>query len=114
MSFREISSPTLRTWTRLLRAHAATTHLLRGQLRVAHGLSLNEYETLAALSQAPGQRVKRADLARRLLLTPSGVTRLLDGLRDAGLVERLGSDADLRVAYARLTDAGAVRLEAAV
>jgi DNA-binding MarR family transcriptional regulator len=104
---------TLRTWTQLLRAHAATTHRLRGQLQVAHGLSLNEYETLAALSHAPGRRMKRVDLARSLLLTPSGVTRLLDGLRDAGFVERIGSDADLRVAYARLTDAGAAKVEAA-
>jgi DNA-binding MarR family transcriptional regulator len=106
-------SPALQTWTRLLRAHAATTQLLGGRLQAAHGLSINEYETLSALAHAPGQRLKRVDLARKLLLTPSGVTRLLDGLRDAGLVERISSDADLRVAYAQLTDAGAAKLEGA-
>jgi DNA-binding MarR family transcriptional regulator len=102
-----------RTWTRLLRAYAASTHLVAGRLHAVHDLSMNEYETLSALARAQGRRMKRVDLARELLLTPSGVTRLLDGLRDAGLVERVGSDADLRVAYARLTDAGAAKLEAA-
>jgi DNA-binding MarR family transcriptional regulator len=100
-------------WTRLLRAHSAATHRLGGQLQAAHGLSMNEYEALSALARAQGRRMKRVDLARELLLTPSGVTRLLAGLEEAGLVERMGSDADLRVAYARLTDAGAAKLEAA-
>ena len=90
-------SATLRTWTRLLRAHVATAHVLGGQLQGAHGLSINDYETLSVLSRAPGRRMKRVDLARRLLLTPSGVTRLLDGLQDASLVERTSSDTDLRV-----------------
>ena len=106
-------SATLRTWTRLLRAHVATAHVLGGQLQGRHGLSINDYETLSVLSRAPGRRMKRVDLARRLLLTPSGVTRLLDGLQDAGHVERTGSDTDLRVAYARLTDTGAAKLAAA-
>ena len=106
-------SATLRAWTRLLRAHAATTQLLSGRLEAAHGLSINDYETLSVLSRAPGQRMKRVDLARRLLLTPSGVTRLLEGLQEAGLVGRTRSDADLRVVYAQLTDSGATKLEAA-
>jgi DNA-binding MarR family transcriptional regulator len=106
-------SATLRAWTKLLRAHAVTTHLLSGRLEAAHRLSINDYETLSVLSHAPGLRMKRVDLARTLLLTPSGVTRLLDGLQDAGLVERTRSDADLRVAYAQLTDAGAATFEAA-
>jgi DNA-binding MarR family transcriptional regulator len=106
-------SPTLRTWTRLLHTHAAVTQQLGTQLLTAQGLSINDYETLAALSRAPGQRMRRIDLARRLLLTPSGVTRLLDGLTNSGFVERTSSDADLRVAYAQLTGAGAAKLEAA-
>jgi DNA-binding MarR family transcriptional regulator len=109
-----VESPTtLQTWTRLLQAHAALTQQLGSQLLAAQGLSLNDYETLAALSRVPGRRLKRIDLARRLLLTPSGVTRLLEGLKDAGFVERTGSDADLRVAYAQLTEAGAAKLESA-
>ena len=105
--------PTIQTWTRLLHAHASVTQQVGRQLLAAHGLSIKDYATLAALSRAPGQRMKRIDLARWLLLTPSGVTRLLDKLARAGLVERTGNAADLRVAYAQLTVVGADKLEAA-
>jgi DNA-binding MarR family transcriptional regulator len=107
------SPSTLRVWSLLLRVHGVKTQLVSGRLQAAHGLSINDYETLAALAQAPGRRMKRVELARALLISSSGVTRLLDGLQDAGLVERTGSDADLRVAYAQLTAAGAAMLEAA-
>ena len=63
------------------------------------------------LSSAPDQRLKRVDLARRLLLTPSGVTRLLEGLESTGLVERATCPTDLRVTYAALTDAGREKLD---
>lgn len=105
--------PALQAWTRLLRAYASTTRLLSSQLQAEHGLTLNDYEALLLLSQAEGRRLKRVDLARRLLLTPSGVTRLLEGLEREGLVERAACDTDLRVTYAQLTNAGAGRLEAA-
>jgi DNA-binding MarR family transcriptional regulator len=65
-----------------------------------------DYEALLVLSGAPDQRLKRVELARRLLLTPSGVTRLLEGLERAGLVERTACESDLRIAYAQLTDRG--------
>ncbi|MDX6470259.1 MAG: hypothetical protein QOF75_2062 [Gaiellaceae bacterium] len=102
-----------RTWALLLRVHAAATRCMSDRLRAEHGLSINDFETLAALADAPGRRLRRVDLAQKLLLTASGVTRLLDGLRDAGLVERTGTDADQRVAYAQLTSAGAAVLDAA-
>jgi DNA-binding MarR family transcriptional regulator len=57
--------------------------------------------------------LKRVELARTLLLTPSGITRLLRGLEDAGLVERATCQTDLRVTYAQLTDAGREKLHAA-
>ena len=109
----ESVTPAVQAWTRLLRAHASTTRLLSARLQAEHGLTLNDYEALLVLSQADGRRLKRVDLARRLLLTPSGVTRLLEGLEREGLVERAACAEDLRVAYAQLTDAGAERLEAA-
>jgi DNA-binding MarR family transcriptional regulator len=105
--------PAVRAWTRLLRAHAAATRLLNAELQAEHGLSVNAYEALYLLSRAEGRRLKRVDLSRRLALTPSGVTRLLEGLEAAGLVERTTCPTDLRVAYAELTDAGAAKLEAA-
>jgi DNA-binding MarR family transcriptional regulator len=105
--------PAIRAWTRLLRAYVSTTRLLSAELQEGHGLTINDYEALLVLSSAPDQRLKRVDLARRLLLTPSGVTRLLEGLESSGLVERTTCPTDLRVAYAQLTDAGRETLDAA-
>jgi DNA-binding MarR family transcriptional regulator len=96
-----------------MRAHAATTRLLSAQLQADHGLTINDYEALYILERAQDQRLKRVELARRLMLTPSGVTRLLEGLEGAGLVERVACPTDLRVAYAQLTEAGREKLEAA-
>jgi DNA-binding MarR family transcriptional regulator len=107
------AAPAVRAFARLLRAHASTTRLLSAELLEEHGLTINDYETLLVLSHAEGRRLKRVELARRLLLTPSGITRLLEGLQDAGLVARESCPSDLRVTYASLTDAGAERLQAA-
>jgi DNA-binding MarR family transcriptional regulator len=105
--------PAVQAWTRLLRAYASTTRLLSAELQEEHGLTLNDYEALLVLSRAADRRLKRVDLARNLMLTPSGVTRLLQGLEDAGLVERAACKTDLRVTYAQLTDAGLEKLRAA-
>jgi DNA-binding MarR family transcriptional regulator len=106
----EARPATVRAWTRLLRAHASTTRLLSSSLHTQFGLTLNDYEALQVLAGAEGQRMRRVDLARSLLLTPSGVTRLLEGLERAGLVQRVSCPVDLRVAYAQLTPAGAEKL----
>jgi DNA-binding MarR family transcriptional regulator len=98
--------PAVRAFAYLLRAQAVTTRRLSAELDAGHGLTINDYEALLVLSSAPDQRLKRVDLARRLLLTPSGVTRLLEGLERAGLVERTACPSDLRVAYAQLTERG--------
>ena len=108
-----IETPAVRAFAHLLRAQAVTTRLLSAELQSAHGLTLNDYEALVVLSSAPDQRLKRVDLAKRLLLTPSGVTRLLEGLEHTGLVERATCPTDLRVTYAQLTDAGREKLDAA-
>jgi DNA-binding MarR family transcriptional regulator len=105
--------PAVRAWTRLLRAYASTTRLLSAELQEEHGLTLSDYEALLVLSHAEDGRLKRVELARSLMLTPSGITRLLQGLDDAGLVERASCATDLRVTYAQLTDAGREKLEAA-
>jgi DNA-binding MarR family transcriptional regulator len=105
--------PAVRAWTRLLRAYSSTTRLLSAELQEEHGLTLNDYEALLVLSRAEDGRMKRVDLARNLMLTPSGITRLLQGLEDAGLVERAACASDLRVTYAQLTDAGREKLESA-
>jgi DNA-binding MarR family transcriptional regulator len=94
----------------LLRAHAHATRLLNAQLTADHRLTISDYEVLLRLARAPDRRMRRVDLAEQVLLTASGVTRLLDGLERAGYVERGSCDTDRRVVYAVLTDAGATKL----
>lgn len=106
-------APAVRAWARLVRAHATTKRVLAAQLQHEHGLSMSAYAALYVLSRAEARRLKRVELADRLVLTPSGVTRLLEGLEAAGLVERVACDTDLRVSYAQLTDDGIEKLEQA-
>jgi DNA-binding MarR family transcriptional regulator len=100
----------LDSWVRLLRGHASVTRAMSAELEAGHGLTINDYEALLHLSRAEGGRMRRVDLADRLLLTASGVTRLLDGLEQAGLVERASCASDRRVTYAVLTETGRAKL----
>jgi DNA-binding MarR family transcriptional regulator len=105
----------LDSWVSFLRAHAAITRELSVQLQREHGLTLNDYEVLLHLSHSEGGMLRRVDLAERVLLTASGITRLLEGLERAGFVRKETCDSDARVSYAKLTDDGAAKLrEAAV
>ena len=106
-------TPAVETYVRLLRAHAATTRRLNSQLVAEHGLTLNDYEVLLHLSRADERRLRRVDLAERILLTPSGITRLLEGLERCGYVERASCPSDARVTYAQLTDHGEAKLRGA-
>jgi DNA-binding MarR family transcriptional regulator len=99
-------------WIRFLRAHAALTRQLNADLLETHGLTLNDFDVLAQLSLGPDHGLKRSELAERVLLTPSGITRLLDGLERAGYVGRAECATDARVTYAVLTDEGRAKLEA--
>jgi DNA-binding MarR family transcriptional regulator len=110
---RQSSAATLAAWSRLLRTQAALTRELSARLVADHGLTLNDYEALLHLSHAESGAMRRVDLAGRLVLTPSGVTRLLDGLERDGCVTKGTCDSDARVTYAVLTDAGRERLQAA-
>jgi DNA-binding MarR family transcriptional regulator len=77
------------------------------------GLTLGDYQVFVYLSSAEDDSMKMCDLAEILQLSPSGLTRRLDGLVKAGWVERRPSELDRRVMHAVLTDAGRDRLEAA-
>jgi DNA-binding MarR family transcriptional regulator len=101
----------LAAWAKLLRAHAATTRELNARLQAEHGLTLNDYEALLVLSQAQDGAMRRIDLANELVLTPSGVTRLLDGLQEAGCVCKRSCTTDARVSYAVLTPEGRRKLD---
>jgi DNA-binding MarR family transcriptional regulator len=101
-----LSPVQLAGWTSLLRAHSAVTRELERQLAAEHGLTLSDYDVLVQLAQAPGGRLRPAELARAVLLTRSGVTRLVQGLEREALVERVACPDDLRGSLVQLTDRG--------
>ena len=109
----DMSSDVPRAWVRLLRAYAELTARMDRRLIDEHRLSLREYEVLLALNDAPGRRLRRVDLAGRILLTQSGVTRLLEKLEREQLVAKVPGTEDRRVAYAQLTEEGRARFVAA-
>jgi DNA-binding MarR family transcriptional regulator len=96
-----------------VRAHASVVRGLDRELVADHGLTINDYEVLLRLARAPDRMLRRVDLAQQVLLTPSGITRLLDGLQRCGYVEKAACDSDARVVYAKLTDAGREKLRQA-
>ena len=106
-------TPDLEPWVRFLRAHAAITRQLSARLEAEHGLTLSDYDVLVQLYFAPERALRRVDLARTVLLTASGITRLLDGLERGGWVEKRSCASDARVSYAALTDAGVAKFEEA-
>jgi DNA-binding MarR family transcriptional regulator len=99
-------------WGRLLRGRAGAARELSASLLTEHGLTINDYEALLLLSKDE-HGLRRIDLASRLVLTASGVTRLLDGLERSGWVAKRNCETDARVTYAVLTDAGHAKLERA-
>jgi DNA-binding MarR family transcriptional regulator len=103
----------LEGWVSFLRAHAAITRELSAQLQREHDLTLNDYEVLLHLSHAEGGMMRRVDLAQRVVLTASGITRLLEGLERAGYVRKESCSSDARVSYAALTDRGREKLRSA-
>ena len=98
---------------RFLRAHAALTRELSSRLEAVHELTLSDFDVLVQLYYAEERRMRRIDLARSVLLTASGITRLLDGLESSGLVGKERCESDARVTYAVLTDAGVRKIEEA-
>ena len=94
------------TFVRILRAHGTLRRGLEARLLADHSLTITDYEALLVLSDAEEGAMRRVDLADRLLLSPSGVTRLLDGLQRLGVVENGACANDKRVTYAVITPVG--------
>jgi DNA-binding MarR family transcriptional regulator len=93
-------------WGALARTHAAIVGRLQEALTAAEFPPLPWYEVLAALSEAPEERLKMGDLAEALVITRGGLTKLVDRLIKAGLLERVFCETDRRVSYATLLPAG--------
>lgn len=87
-------------------AHAALSRGFNSRLRELAGISAQDFEVLRRLAASPDGRMRRTDLAEAVSLTPSGITRLLAGLQEAGLVCAERCSRDGRVSYAAITDGG--------
>ncbi len=110
------SGPTrdqLAAWRAFLRAHASITRALEAELLTEQELSLASYDVLVQLAEAPDRRLRMTELADAVLLSRSGVTRLVDRLEKGGLVARCPVENDGRGVAARLTDNGLIRLRTA-
>jgi len=96
----------LAAWRGFLQAHARLVRDLDEELRAAHGLPLSSYDVLTTLESAPGRRLRMRELADAVLLSRSGLTRLVDRLEREGLVAREECEEDARGSFAVLTGAG--------
>jgi DNA-binding MarR family transcriptional regulator len=105
--------PRLEAWRAFLRAHARVTRRLERELQAEASMALADYDVLVQLAVADEHRLRMSELADRLLLSRSGITRLIDRLERDGLVERAVCESDRRGQWAGLTDAGRERLREA-
>jgi DNA-binding MarR family transcriptional regulator len=103
----------LEAWRSYLQSHASILRELDASLVAEHGITTRDYEALLYLAQAPERSLAMSELAERTMLTRSGITRLIDGLVEAGWIERVPCEKDARVSYARLTDRGYEKLRQA-
>jgi DNA-binding MarR family transcriptional regulator len=109
----QLDARQLRAWRGMLRVHATMTKALDAQLEAEHGLTLSSYEVLMYLNDAEGRRMRMSDLANTVILSRSGLTRLVDRLERDGLLERQTCASDARGCFASLTESGRRQLQAA-
>jgi DNA-binding MarR family transcriptional regulator len=105
-TLRELDPVELAAWRGLLRVHSSLVKELDAELEAVHGLPLSSYEVLVFLDAAPDRQLRMAELAERVLLSRSGMTRLIDRLEREGVVERHTCSRDGRGCYAALTAKG--------
>ena len=103
----------LRAWRAFLDAQATLLRRLEAELVAGEGMTLAEYDVLVQLRIAPEQRLRMNELSDHVRLSPSGITRLVDRLVQAGLVERGPCATDRRVTWAILTPGGRARVRRA-
>jgi DNA-binding MarR family transcriptional regulator len=112
MATKWLSDREMTAWRTYIETYADLTSAIERDL-AEHGLTLGDYQVLVYLSEAAERSMRMCDLADQLQLSPSGLTRRLDGLVQAGFVTREPSADDRRVMLALLTPAGFAALEAA-
>ncbi len=108
-----LSPDEIAAWKGLLRTHRDLVASLDSQLEREHSLPLSSYEVMMVLADADGGRARMGELADQLLLSRSGLTRLVDRLVRQGWVERTPCEDDARGLYAAITPSGRAKLETA-
>ncbi len=103
----------LEAWRSYLQSHASIVRMLDAELVAEHGMTTRDYEVLLYLAQADERHLPMSALAERTMLTRSGITRLVDGLVEAGWIQRVACPNDARVSYAQLTETGYEKLREA-
>jgi DNA-binding MarR family transcriptional regulator len=106
----ELDETGLSAWEAFVFAHAAAVGCIERDLAAEGCISLTWYDVLAALSEAPDHRLRLSDLALEVVLSRSGLTRLLDRIEAAGLIRREPAPGDRRGAYAVMTEKGQIEL----
>ena len=109
----KLTDAELRAWQALLHAHQDVVRKLDAELRAEHGIAFGDYDILRRLARSPNHTLNMTELAERVMLPPSTLTRRLDGLVADGLVTRRRSPLDSRLMLATLTDAGRRRVRRA-
>lgn len=104
------TEPELDAWRGFLRTHATLVRELDEELTERHGLPLSSYDVLIQLADAPDGMLRMSHLADAVLLSRSGLTRLVSRLASQGLIERVECKNDARGAFAAITDRGRERL----
>ncbi len=102
----EVDETRLAAWRNFITAHANLIDLIDRELTAADRLPLNWYDVLIELVEAPENRLRMHELAQKVVLSRSGLTRLVDKLETAGLLRRQTAPDDRRGAFAVLTDKG--------
>lgn len=110
---RELNGRELRSWGGFLRAYGILTRELDGELTAEHGITLSDYEVLLFLASTPDRRLRMSELADSVLISQSGITRLVDRLTRRGLVRREPCSDDRRGLFAVLTHDGLAKLREA-
>jgi len=110
---RQVDPIRMAAWRRSLDAHAAVLRVLNSELEGMVGMPLSWYDVLVNLEAAPGGQLRMSELAERIVLSQSGLTRLIDRMAQAGLVERTHCDSDRRGRFTVLTEEGRQALHAA-
>lgn len=108
-----IDSERVSAWLNLIQAGSVVSEAVEGALQADVGLTLAEHEVLVRLAHTPEGRLPMHDVAELLLVSKSGVTRIVDRMVRDGMVERTSCATDRRIVYAQLTEAGRRKLDQA-